>query len=491
MASKKAKPAARNKPKPAQKKQAKAAPQKKMSGSAKKGSASKSAPAKGASAKKAAVAPVKKAPPKLVAKPGKTASAPVKSKAAVKAIAPAKSAAAGTKSATPAPVLSSASKLPKSLAKTGGKVAVPVSESKVEVTPMFSAPPKRADGWLGPLPDKALPRATRLPPEAELLTKREMEQVLTVGQRGAAGEGSLKGRLVVYQGFPYLEVIGRDKRELWFMLQGPDQEVLPAYGDHRVSVSGLIRRNHAYGGFVDVRKYSAKKPEPEVVEAPAEVEVVEENKLRLLSPGEVSTLSSPGMAVGVKGFATLRGRLEMSGEEFYLVVSNGGTRQQVAFTLEGKATKGLKKFVGEIMVASGIIEKSTGWGGKIHAEIAEARAPEYPPVARTGIDIVKVDGVSNQPKSIDVKLNHGLLVKLPEKQGYVWAIEPQTAKRVSLREVGVSHEGGHPVREFFFTPRNPGPQEIDFFLAKVHNPMQTSKTFKVIANVKAPETVTA
>ena len=68
---------------------------------------------------------------------------------------------------------------------------------------------------------------------------------------------------------------------------------------------------------------------------------------------------------------------------------------------------------------------------------------------------------------------------------------PQTAKRVSLREVGVSHEGGNPVREFFFTPRNPGPQEIDFFLAKVHNPMQTSKTFKVIANVKVPETVTA
>ncbi len=483
MASKKAKPAARNKPKTAPKKYVKAAPKKKT-GPAKKGSASKSAPAKGASAKKAAAAHAKAAPTKAGSKPGKAPQSPVKGVLA-------KAKARVAKVFAPAPASTANAKLPKSLAKTDGKVAAPVSESKTEVTPMFSAPPKRADGWLGPLPDKALPRATRLPPEAELLTKREMEQVLTVGQRGAAGEGSLKGRLVVYQGFPYLEVIGRDKRELWFMLQGPDQEVLPAYGDHRVSVSGLIRRNHAYGGLVDVRKYSAKKPDVEVLEEPAAVEVVEENKLRLLSPGEVSTLSSPGMAVGVKGFATLRGRLEMSGEEFYLVVSNGGTRQQVAFTLEGKATKGLKKYVGEIMVASGIIEKSTGCGGKIHAEIAEARAPEYPPVARTGIDIVKVDGVSNQPKNIDVKLNHGLLVKLPEKQGYVWAIEPQTAKRVSLREVGVSHEGGNPVREFFFTPRNPGPQEIDFFLAKVHNPMQTSKTFKVIANVKVPDTLTA
>jgi len=354
---------------------------------------------------------------------------------------------------------------------------------------MFSAPPRRADGWLGPLPDKALPRQTKLPPEAELLTKREMEQVLTVGQRGAVGEGSLKGRLVVYQGFPYLEVIGRDKRELWFMLQGPDQEVLPAYGDHRVSVSGLIRRNHAYGGLVDVRKYSAKKPDVEVVAAPAEAPA-DEHRLRLLSPGEVTTIANPGMGVGVKGFATeLRGRLEMSGEEFYLVVSNPGTRQQVAFTLEGKATKGLKKYIGEVMVATGVVEKSTGWGGTIQAESAEARAPEYPPVSRDAIDVVAVEGVSAQPKSVDVKLNHGLTVKLQEKQGHVWAIEPQTAKRVSLREVSLRHEGGTPVREFFFTPRNPGHQEIDFYLGKVHNPMQFSKTFKVIANVKAPDPV--
>lgn len=354
--------------------------------------------------------------------------------------------------------------------------------------PAMSAPPRRADGWLGPMPDKPMPRSTKLPPEANLLTKREMEQALTVGERGVIGEGSMKGKLVLYQGFPYLEVIGRDKRELWFLLQGPDQEVLPAYADHKVSVSGLVKRFHNYGGSVDVRKYSAKKPEAEVV---AVVEVPEVAKLRLLSPGEVATIANPGMSVGVKGFATLRGRLEMNADEYYLVVSNPGTRQQVAFTLEGKASKGLKKFIGEIVVATGVVEKSTGWGGRIVCEICEPRAPEYPPVARESIEVIEVEASgTGQAREAHVKLNHGLTVKLPEKQGHVWAIEPQTAKRVSLREVNVNHpSSGSPVREFFFTPRNPGLQEIEFFLGKVHNPMQVARTFKVVAHVKSPEVV--
>lgn len=359
---------------------------------------------------------------------------------------------------------------------------------KTVPSPAVSAPPRRPDGWLGPLPDKPLPRATKLPQDANLLTKREMEQALTVGERGVIGEGSMKGRLVLYQGFPYLEVIGRDKREIWFVLQGPDQEVLPAYADHKVSVSGLIKRFHNYGGSIDVRKYSAKKPE---VEADATPEVPEAEKLRLLSPGEVATIGNPGMSVGVRGFATLRGRLEMNAEEYYLVVSNPGTRQQVAFTLEGKAVKGLKKFIGEIVVATGVVEKATGWGGRIECESCEPRAPEFPPVSRETIDIetVEASGTGAQ-REVTVKLNHGLSVRLSEKQGHVWAIEPQTAKRVSLREVNVEHQSsGSPVREFFFTPRNPGVQEIEFFLGKVHNPMQVARTFKVVANVKSPEIV--
>lgn len=335
------------------------------------------------------------------------------------------------------------------------------------------------------MPDKPFPRATKLPPDAMLLNKREMEQVLTVGERGAVGEGGMKGKLILYQGFPYLEVIGRDKRELWFLLQGPDQEVLPAYADHKVSVSGLIRRFHNYGGSIDVRKYSAKKPE---AEAPVEV-LVETEKLRLLSPGEITTIVNPGMSVGVKGFATLRGRLEMNAEEYYLVVSNPGTRQQVAFTLDGKAVKGLKKYIGEIVVATGVVEKTTGWGGKIECESCDARAPEYPPVARNTIEVAEIEASgTGAPKEAIVKLNHGLTVKLPEKHGHVWAVEPQTAKRVSLREVSVHHPTtGAPVREFFFTPRNPGDHEIEFYLGKVHNPMQVARVFKVVAKVKAPE----
>ncbi len=362
------------------------------------------------------------------------------------------------------------------------------ADKKVEIAPAVSAPSaaKRGDGWLGPLPDKPMPRATKLPPEGNLLTKREMEQAMTVGERGVIGEGSFKGRLVLHMGFPYLEVIGRDKRELQFLLQGPDQEVLPAYVDHKVSVSGLIKRFHNYGGSIDVRKYSAKKPEAEVEAAP---EVPEAEKLRLLSPGEVATIGNPGMAVGVKGFATLRGRLEMNADDYYLVVSNPGTRQQVAFTLEGKAAKSIKKYIGEVMVATGVVEKLTGWGGRIECELCEPRAPEYPPVSRETIDVETVEASgTGAARELDVKLNHGLSVKLSEKQGHVWAIEPQTAKRVSLREVNVEHpSSGSPVREFFFTPRNPGLQEIEFFLGKVHNPMQVARTFKVLANVKAPE----
>jgi hypothetical protein len=372
---------------------------------------------------------------------------------------------------------------PKAKGKAKGKTKAEVSP------PPVSAPPKRTDGWQGPLPDKAIPRSTKLPGEGEALTKREMEQVLTVGTRGVSGEGGLKGRVVVYQNLPYLEVIGRDKRELWFLLQGPDQEVFPAYVDHKVSVSGLIRRFHPYGGSVDVRKYTARKPEeaPEP-EGPAPEDT---SKLRLLSPGEVETLCSPGMSVGLKGFATIRGRLEMSGDEFFLVVSNAGTRQQVAFTVEGKATKGLKKYVGEVAVATGVIEKQTGWGGRVDAEICEPRAPEFPPVSRDALDIVEleVSPTTGSPKDIEVKLNHGLVVKLAEKQGHVWAIEPQLAKRVSLREVTLHTGGGAAVREFFFTPRNPGTHELEFFLGKLHNPMQVSRTFKAIVNVKGLEGV--
>jgi hypothetical protein len=312
------------------------------------------------------------------------------------------------------------------------------------------------------------------------LTKREMEQLLSAGEgRGVFGDGSLKGRLVVTDGMPHLLVVGRDKRELTFLLQGPDQEVLPAYMDHKVSVSGLIRKTTNYGGTVDVRKYSAKKPEAEAIEvAPVEMEA----KLRFLSPGETSMVTSAGMGAGIKGFASLRGNLEMTGEDFVLVVSNGGTRQQVSFILEGKGTKGMRKYVGQLLFITGVVEKASGWGGRLVVENFEPRPPEAR-VSREDMEIIHVEG--EVPTSVDVKLNHGLTVRLQEQPGYTWAIEPTAAKRVGLREARFEPgEGSAGTREFFFTPRNPGGAEVEFFLAKAFTPGVVERSFKINVMVK-------
>jgi tRNA(Ile)-lysidine synthase TilS/MesJ len=61
-------------------------------------------------------------------------------------------------------------------------------------------------------------------------------------------------------------------------------EVLPAYLDHKVSVTGLIKKTHNYGGTIDVRKYAAKKADAEPAEVP------QQEKLRYLSPGEVEQI---------------------------------------------------------------------------------------------------------------------------------------------------------------------------------------------------------
>ncbi|MCE9670423.1 protease inhibitor I42 family protein [Myxococcus stipitatus] len=334
-----------------------------------------------------------------------------------------------------------------------------------------------------PAVEKPRPRATKLPPPGEPLTKREMEQLLTAGEgRGVMGEGSLKGRLVVINEMPNLVVVGRDKRELTFLLQGPDQEVLPAYVNHKVSVSGMIRKTSNHGGVVDVRKYSAKKPEAEVVEAPP---ADTEPRLRYLSPGEVSMVTAAGMGAGIKGFAAVRGNLEMTGEEFVLVVSNGGTRQQVSFLIEGKAAaKGLRKHVGHTLQVMGVVDKTSGWGGRISAENVEPRPSETRAVSRDEMELVHIEG--EVQTSVDVKLNHGLTVRLPEQPGFTWAIEPTVAKRVGLREANFEQgpNGGPATREFFFTPRNPGSFEVEFFLAKALAPGLVDRSFKINVTVK-------
>ena len=403
-----------------------------------------------------------------------------------KVAAPAKEgkAALAAKDAKPA-----AAKDAKPAAKPAAAGAKPAAAAKEE-KPAKAGKEGAKKGVPVPAADRPRPRATKLPPLGQPLTKREMEQLLTAGAgRGVVGEGSLKGRLIVKDDFPCLLVIGRDKRELTFLLQGPDQEVLPAYLDHKVSVSGLVKKTTNYGGTVDVRKYSAKKPDAEVAElAPA---VENEQKLRYLSPGEVEQVSSAGMGAGIRGFATIRGNLEMTGEDFFLVVSNGGTRHQVSFLLEGKNAKGLRKYLGQTLQFTGVLEKTSGWGGRIEVENFEPRPTEFKAVSRELLEVVEVEvqdleGIDKEPTPTEVRLNHGLSVTLPERPGYTWAIEPTVAKRVGLREANFlpGHQGNVATREFFFTPRNPGTFEVEFFLAKAFTPAHVATTFKLQVTVK-------
>jgi hypothetical protein len=436
-----------------------------------KGRAVKAPPAKAPAAKApatkapAAKAPATKAPAsKAAAERASTIKASAIKASAARA---AKPAAAPVPVPVPVPVL--AAKIKGKVGKKGPAKKPPVRmlEPREEPVVPVQAPAAR-------------PRASKLPPAGEPLTKRSMEQVLTAGAgRGVFGEGSVKGKLTVKDGFPYLHVVGRDKRELVFLLQGPDQEVLPAYADHKVSVSGLVRKTTNYGGTVDVRKWAAKKLETEA--APAEPE----QKLRFLSPGETEQLCTGGMGAGLIGFARLRGNLEMTGEEYFLVVSGAGTRQQVSFILSGKNTRSLRKHVGHTLEITGVAEKSSGWGGKLSLESFEVRPTEIRITSRSSMPMAHVEGLTDDPKLVDVVLNGGLTVRLPERAGFIWAIEPTSAKRIGLREANFEPANQGPgTREFFFTPRNPGTFDVDFFLAKAFNPGQVSRTCRLTVNVK-------
>lgn len=384
-----------------------------------------------------------------------------------------------------AKVAKAAAKLVKSAAKTPSK-AVSSKPGKSAAKQPARPAPKPAPVPL-PLPvalrapEKPRPRATKLPPVGEPLTKRELEQILTpAAGRGVGGEGSLKGRLVVKDGLPYLHVIGRDKRELIFLLQGPDQEVLPAYVDHKVSVTGLIKKTHNYGGTVDVRKYAAKRADAE----PTEVPQVE--KLRYLSPGEVEQIGSAGMGAGMRGFGSVRGALELSGEDFILVVSNAGTRQQVTFRLGGKMPKSFRKNMGQPVQVTGVVHKESGWGGTIEVESAEIRPADTRSMSRDALEVLELEGVPDASVPLEIRIGQALAVRIPERAGYTWAVEPTVAKRVGLREANfIAASSGAGTREFFFTPRNPGQYDVDFFLAKVFAPSQVAKTQRLTVAVRA------
>ena len=130
-----------------------------------------------------------------------------------------------------------------------------------------------------------------------------------------------------------------------------------------------------------------------------------------------------------------------------------------------------------------MVDKSSGWGGRIDVENVEPRPSELRPISREGLDSVHVEG--EQSTGIEVKLNHSFTVRLQEQPGFTWAIEPTAAKRVGLREANFEPVSDGPAtREFFFTPRNPGTSEVEFFLAKAFNPGQVERSFKLNVTVK-------
>jgi len=335
--------------------------------------------------------------------------------------------------------------------------------------------------FFGPLPDKPSPKLSVLPSLMTALNRREMEQVLTVGSgRGVAGEGSMKGKLLLHMGFPYLEVMGRDRRELYFLLQGPDQEVFPAYAQHRVSVSGLIRKTHNYGGTVDVRKYSAKSLEAEPVLVPAAVEP----KLQFLSPGELQQIATPGMGTGMRGFASVRGILELSGEDYNLILGGQGTWQQVTFRTEGIGAEALRPYIGQTLQLTGVIEKETGWSGRILAESYELRAPTLRALSRKDLDIYTL--TPEETSAVVLEGRQALLVCLDEVLRHIWTVDIAAAKRLGLREVvsrPKSEQAREVQKEFFFIPRMPGVVELDFFLSKIVSPQQFDRSFRLHVTV--------
>ncbi len=478
-------------------------------------SVAKAAPKSAKSAVKAkSASKAKSAGSKAPAKektPAKPAKAPAKvaksaAKAPVKAKAPAKATKAEpkvTKAAKPEPkaakVAKSAATKAEPKAAKAAKPAATKAEPKAAKAskPAATKAPKdeaevksaRKNGLTGTAAvaaaaQKAAERtrlkAVPLPPVGTLLTRREMEQLLTAGQgRGVSGEGSLKGSLVMKDDYPTLVVIGRDKRELHFILQGPDQPLFPQYVDYRVSASGFIRKTSNYAGTIDVRKYTAKRADLEEPSAP------EEPKLRYLSPGEVTQLLAASMGSGMKGFATVRGQLEMNGEDYLVVVSNAGTRHQVSFLLTGKNAKGLRKLLGRTVLVQGVVDKTTGWGGRVEVESIEQRAGEVRKIDRKGLN-VHAHELGMKPLDVTLKLGDALSIRLDEHAGFTWAIEPMAAKRSALREVAFEPaSGGAGRREFFFTPRTTGTFEIDFFLAKVLTPMQVESTTRLNLTVRS------
>ena len=193
------------------------------------------------------------------------------------------------------------------------------------------------------------------------------------------------------------------------------------------------------------------------------------------------------MGAGMRGFANIRGALEMSGDDFILVVSNAGTRQQVTFRLGGKMPRAFRRHMGQPVHGHRGGPQGIGLGRHGRGRVGGASSRRMPgAVLRETLEMIEVDGVPDDGVPLEVRINQGLAVRIAERAGYTWAVEPTVAKRVGLREANFQPSSSGPgTREFFFTPRNPGQYDVDFFLAKVFAPAQVSKTVRLTLSVRA------
>ena len=81
-------------------------------------------------------------------------------------------------------------------------------------------------------------------------------------------------------------------------------------------------------------------------------------------------------------------------------------------------------------------------------------------------------------------MNHGLTVRLAERAGFIWAIETTVQSAWGSASQLRAPVSGPATREFFFTPRNLGTFDVEFFLAKAFSPAHVHKTHVLGLTVK-------
>ncbi len=207
-------------------------------------------------------------------------------------------------------------------------------------------------------------------------------------------------------------------------------------------------------------------------------------KLRFLSPGEVEQIASPGMGAGMNGFASVRGSLEMSGEDFILVVSNAGTRQQVTFRLGGKNAQGLP----QAHRPDGPGDRGGGQGVRLGRNASRSRASSRgrPRCAdsRDNLEVGRASRARTRPSGRrEAQPGAGRAPPRARRLPLGDRAHDVQADRTPRGELQPCTPGPR-TREFFFTPRNPGPTTWTSSWPRCTRPAQVLRTYKLVVNVR-------